>query len=183
MSDGAHRHNARDGADVLVEILAEARQARRTHVDLFLGNRHPHGQHVLRIQSGIDAQQPRHALDHQPGAAKAPPAPAPLRTPPARDAGGCRRLYLALRPPSLRGSFTLVRKRAQGRRDAEQHARQAGNQQGKREHAAIHRNRIDGAQRQVQGIQLESIKQQPACSRRPAAVPPRRPPAPAGRFR
>ena len=56
--------------DVVVEIVTVARQPRRTHVDLFLRNRHRHGQHVLGIQSRVDTQQPRHAFDHQTGARK-----------------------------------------------------------------------------------------------------------------
>ena len=76
-----------------------------------------------------------------------------------------RRRLLAARARAaaafLEGLVHVHAQRAQGRRDAEQHAGQAGNQQGKCKHAAVHRDRIHGAQRQVQGVQLESIKQHP----------------------
>ena len=66
-------------------------------------------------------------------------------------------------PAFLEGLVHVGTQRAHGRRDAEQHARQAGNQQGKCKHAAVHGDGIHGTQRQVEGVQLESVKQQPGA--------------------
>src|SRR5580700_1069351 len=54
MPHRAYGNHAWNGADVIVEILAEARQTRGAHIDLLLWNRHPRDEHVSRIQSRID---------------------------------------------------------------------------------------------------------------------------------
>src|SRR5262249_57959645 len=40
MRDGAHRHDAGDSADALVEVVAEARMSRRPVVEILLRQRH-----------------------------------------------------------------------------------------------------------------------------------------------
>src|ERR1017187_8754265 len=118
MPDCANGHNARNSAHMLVEILTKTRQTRRTHVDLFLGDRHSQRKHVLRIQPGIHAQQPRHAFDHQSRARKHHHRQRhfgrhqymPQAIPPAR--GGAT-------PAFLEGLVHAGTQRAQGWRDAE----------------------------------------------------------------
>ena len=69
-------------------------------------------------------------------------------------------------PALLQRLIDAGAQRAQGRRNAEQHTRQAGYEQGKCKYAAIHLDRIDGAHRQVKVVQLENVKQDAGARRR-----------------
>lgn len=104
------------------QILAVAWQPWRAHIDLLLRNRHLHGQYVFRIEPRVDAQQARHALDRQPGAAKHHQRQGHLRNhqyvtqPVAAAYGSTSFLQRLIHAPA---------QRAESRGNAEQHAGQS----------------------------------------------------------
>ena len=159
VSNSAHRHHPGDRADVLLDILAEARQPGRARINVFLRNRHLHGEDVLGVEAGIDAQQSRHTLDHEPGAAQHHQR--------QRDLRRYEPMTQAVSPTLSRsttaffqGFVDVSARRAECRHDAEENARQAGDEQGKTEHAGVDPEGIDSAQWKVHGIKPEHTKQQ-----------------------
>ena len=68
VSNRAHRNHSWYRAYVFFQIPAEERQSGRACVDGLLRKRHLHGEHILRIEPRINAEQLRCALDHEPRA-------------------------------------------------------------------------------------------------------------------
>ncbi len=132
-------------ADLLLQVFAEPLVDRRPVVEVDLRQRHLHHQDVLRIEPRIDAEQPRHARDHEAGAREdhqgerhlrshervAEPAPAALRRPAGRV---------------LQGLVEVAAEGRDGRREAEQDAREARDAEREREHHAVHPDLAQGPQ-------------------------------------
>ena len=159
MSDGAGGDHAGDRAHMFIEVPAEAGQLGRTGIEVLLGERHLHREHVLRIQPRIDAQQPRDAFDHEPGAAKHYQRQRHFR----RHKRVTQMAASALSRSAAAFLERLVHVATQGaerRRQAEQNTGQTGSEQGKCEDPAVDSDGIDLAQRKVEVIKPENMKQQ-----------------------